>query len=208
MNEQSGVKKILYWTVPVLAMLLVAACGSSPPTSYYTLDPVYSGPTVDNLGSASIGVGPFVFPELLDRPQIVIRGDRNQVILSEYARWADDLERRFQAVVARDLVVATGTDHVYEHPWRDNFSVDYRILGIVDRFAAHTSGTVSLKIRWVIQDGDGENTLVTHEGHYTENVDPANYGDIAAAMGRATANASADMAQKLGEAAAQANSSD
>ena len=208
MSGQGDVMRTLRSIVPAIMTLFLTACGSSPPTSYYTLDPVYSGPTAENLGEVRIGVGPFVFPELLDRPQIVIRGDRNQVVLSEYARWADDLEMRFQAVVARDLIVATGTEHVYEHPWRDNFSVDYRILGVVDRFAAHTNGTVSLKIRWVVQDGDGETTLATHEGHYTGNADPGDYGDIAAAMGRATASASADMARKLGEVAAQDSQSD
>jgi uncharacterized lipoprotein YmbA len=208
MSGQSAVMRVVSGMVSVLAIVLVAACGSSPPTSYYTLDPVYSGPTAENLDAVRIGVGPFVFPELLDRPQIVIRGDRNQVVLSEYARWADDLEKRFQAVVARDLVVATGTDHVYEHPWRDNFVVDYRILGVVDRFAAHTSGTASLKIRWVIRDGDGEKTLLTHAGHYTESADPGDYGDIAAAMGRVTASASADMARKLAEVAARDSNSD
>ncbi|MGI9265496.1 MAG: PqiC family protein [Gammaproteobacteria bacterium] len=208
MSGQGDVMKILRRTVAVSTMLLVTACGSSPPTSYYTLDPVYSGSTADGLDAVRIGVGPFVFPELLDRPQIVIRGDRNQVVLSEYARWADDLEKRFQAIVARDLVVATGTDHVYEHPWRDNFAVDYRILGVVDRFAAHTSGTVSLKIRWVVQDGDGEKTLATHEGHYSESADPGDYGDIAAAMGRATASASSDIAQTLAEVAGRDSNPD
>jgi uncharacterized lipoprotein YmbA len=208
MSGQGDVMRTFRALVPAIMALFLTACGTSPPTSYYTLDPVYSGPTADNLGAVRIGVGPFVFPELLDRPQIVIRGDRNQVVLSEFARWADDLEQRFQAVVARDLVVAIGTDHVYEHPWRDNFGVDYRVLGVVDRFAAHTSGTVSLKIRWVVQDGDGTNTLVTHEGHYTENADPDNFGDIAAAMGRATASASADMARKLEEVAAARPDSD
>jgi len=208
MSGQSAVMRVFSGTVSVLAMLLVAACGSSPPTSYYTLDPVYAGPTGVSLDEARIGVGPFIFPALLDRPQIVVRGHRNEVILSEYARWADDLEQRFQAVVARDLVVATGTSHVYEYPWRDNFSVDYRILGAVDGFAPHTNGEVSLKIRWILQDGDGDKTLMTHHGHYTEKADPDNYGEIAAAMGRAIASASADMAQKLEEAAARPPTSD
>ena len=199
MSGQSAVMRVVSGMVSVLAIVLVAACGSSPPTSYYTLEPVYAGPTAENLDAVRIGVGPFVFPELLDRPQIVVRGDRNEVILSEFARWADDLEQRFQAVVARNLVVAIGTGHVYEHPWRDNFNVDYRVLGIVDRFSVDTTGTVKLKVRWVAQDGTGPDMLVTQEGVYTENANPDDFGDIAAAMSRVAASFAGDIAKNIPE---------
>ena len=199
MNGQSDVMRTIRAIVPAIMALFLTACGSSPPTSYYTLDPVYSGPTIDHLGEVRIGVGPFVFPELLDRPQIVVRGDRNEVILSEFARWADDLEQRFQAVVARNLVVAIGTGHVYEHPWRDNFNVDYRVLGIVDRFSVDTTGTVKLKVRWVAQDGTGPDMLVTQEGVYTENANPDDFGDIAAAMSRVAASFAGDIAKNIPE---------
>lgn len=187
--------------IPVVAVLCLTACGSSPPTRYYTLNPVYSGSTVSDLGETRIGVGPFLFPELLDRPQIVIRGTGNEVILSEFERWADDLDRRFQTVVAQNLVAATGSAHVYEHPWRENFDVDYRVLGVIDRFSADTTGAVRLRVRWVVQSGSSLDTLATHEADYSEKADPDNYSDIAAAMSRATASASADMARLIGDAA-------
>jgi len=207
MTDGRDVMRTLRGIVPVILVLCLTACGSSPPTSYYTLDPVYAGATQVDLGELRIGVGPFDFPGLLDRPQIVLRGTGNEVILSEFDRWADDLDRRFQTTVARNLVVATGSDHVYEHPWRENFDVDYRILGIVDQFSADTSGTVRLRIRMVVQGGSSLDTLATHEGNYSESADPDDYGAIAAAMSRAAASSVADMARLLGDAATRKPSS-
>jgi uncharacterized lipoprotein YmbA len=207
MTDGRDVMRTLRGIVPVILVLCLTACGSSPPTSYYTLDPVYSGPTLADMGDLRIGVGPFIFPDLLDRPQIVLRGTGNEVIVSEFDRWADDLDGRFQAIVARNLVIATGTDHVYEHPWRDNFDVDYRILGIVDQFSADSGGTVRLRIRWVVQDSSGKDTLATHEGVYNESTDPDDFGSIAAAMSRAAASSAADMARILGDVATRKPSS-
>lgn len=189
--------RTLRWIIPVVMVSYLTACGSSPPTSYYTLDPVYADATQVDLGELRIGVGSFDFPDLLDRPQIVLRGTGNEVILNEFGRWADDLDRRFQAVVARNLVVAAGTDHVYEHPWRENFDVDYRVLGIVDQFSADTSGVIRLKVRWVVQSDSSLDTLVTREGAYSENADPDDYGDIAAAMSRTIASFSGDIASEI-----------
>jgi uncharacterized lipoprotein YmbA len=190
------------------AVLSLGACGSSPPTRYYTLDAGHSGGPVVDLSELSIGVGPFYLPDLLDRPQIVVRGSGNEVIINEFERWADDMGTRFQAVVAQNLVQVTGSAHVYEHPWRDNFSTDYRILGTVDEFAANTSGAVRLKIRWVIQDGKGEAVLATREGVYTESADADQYGQIAAAMSRAIGTMATEMAGVLAETAATTSSAD
>ena len=197
------------WTVTLAtAVLSLGACGSSPPTRYFTLDASNGGSPVTGLSDVSIGVGPFMLPDLLDRPQIVVRGSGNEVIINEFERWADDINTRFQAVVAQNLVVATGSKHIYEHPWRNNFSTDYRILGTVDEFAANTSGAVRLKIRWVIQDGEGEEVLATREGVYTESADADQYGQIAAAMSRAIGAMATEMAGVLAETAATTSSSD
>lgn len=183
----------------VILMALLAtlpglvSCASSPTSRFYTLDAVYDGPTY-RIAELQIGIGPFELPRYLDRPQFVVRGDGNRLIVSEFDRWADVLTDRFDAVLVRNLVIATESPAVLGHPWRRDFSPTYRVAGVVDRFEADGSGTVTLEVRWAVLS-DNENEIEdTFRSVYTESASPGDYNAIAAAMSRTVAAFAADIA--------------
>lgn len=171
----------------------LVACSSSPTSRFYTLDAVYDGATypIDEL---QIGIGPFGLPRYLDRPQFVVRGDGNRLIVSEFDRWADALTDRFDAVLVRNLVIATESPAVLGHPWRRDFSPTYRVTGVVDRFEADGTGNVVLEVRWAVLSDDEKDIEASFRSIYTEAASPGDYNSIAAAMSRTVAAFAADIA--------------
>jgi uncharacterized lipoprotein YmbA len=186
----------------LIAVLLIGtACSSSPASRFYTLDVAYDGP-VHTLGGQQLGVGPFEMPSYLDRPQIVVRGDGNRLVVSEFDRWADALPERFERVLVRDLVIATGSPAILSHPWRRDFDTAYHVTGVVDRFEADRTGTVVLEVRWAVIDSEDGGIGSAFHSVYREDAEPGDYGAITSAMSRAVAafagDIAADAAARLG----------
>lgn len=185
--------KLLVLAAAVATLAVLTACSSSPTSRFYTLDAVYDRPTYP-IGELQIGIGPFDLPRYLDRPQFVVRGAGNRLIVSEFDRWADALTDRFDAVLVRNLVIATESPAVLGHPWRRDFSPTYRVTGVVDRFEADGTGNVVLEVRWAVL-GDEENEIEeTFRSIYTEAASAGDYNSIAAAMSRTVAAFAADIA--------------
>lgn len=185
--------KLRVFIVVVAALLFQTACSSSPKSRFYTLDVTYGGQTYA-VGERQIGVGPFDMARYLDRPQFVTRGAGNRLVISEFDRWADALPDRFNRILVRNLVVATGSPAVLSHPWRRDFAPTYRVTGIVDRFEADRDGTVVLEVRWAVLGNDDSQVQKTFRSVYTEDARAGDYDSIAAAMSRTVAAFAADIA--------------
>ena len=71
-----------------LAVLLgtLAACGSTPPSSFYGLS-VVATPAAEG-SYVSVQVGPVTVPASVDRAQMVLNTGPNQYTLDEFNRWA------------------------------------------------------------------------------------------------------------------------
>ena len=67
-----------------LLIVMLSGCAGSPPVHFYQLSPEA---TAGAVGSATVGtelriaVGPISLPEVVDRPQLVVRSGPNQVTL-------------------------------------------------------------------------------------------------------------------------------
>ena len=84
------------------AVLLVSACGSSPPVRYYTLSTASVATPEDPADARILGLGPLNVPEYLNRTQIVTRGNGAELIVHEFSHWAEPLDmalgRRGEAI--------------------------------------------------------------------------------------------------------------
>src|SRR3569833_1627466 len=83
----------------VAVLLLLNACASTK-DSFYTLSPASSQPDSTQKKTPkgtqadarhSVAVGPVRVPEIVDRPQVVVRRGPNHVELAELHRWAQSL---------------------------------------------------------------------------------------------------------------------
>ena len=131
-----------------LAVLVLSACGSTPKASYYTL--TESPMKMPGAGKVpSIVVAPAVLPDIVDRPQMVVRTASNSVLLLEQHRWADSLRQEISRVIAGDLGRQLDSSRVVvlvdaaQAP-----EADFRLLLQVQRLDTTPGEGVALDINW------------------------------------------------------------
>ena len=172
------------WLLP---LLLLAACSSPPRTSFYTLDA--PEPPVAAEGAPAIAVGPVSVPEIVDRPQIVVRLGANQVQIAEQARWAEPLRIAIARVVAANLASTLGARVVTGR----NGDADYRIALDVQRFES-PADAVLIEAQWTVS-GKGNR----HSGRSVarEKIAGKEYSALAAAHSAALATISREIAAAI-----------
>ena len=133
----------------LLLVLILSACASPPRERFYTLD----GPETPTAaeGAPSIAVGPVSIPELVDRPQIVVRGGPNQVHIVEQARWAEPLKSAIARVVTANLAATLGARVAGQR----NGDADYRVTLDVQRFESADDGAL-IDAVWTVVPRNGE----------------------------------------------------
>jgi len=140
--------------------LALAGCGSPPKTSYYTLAP-RGDPrpaAVAQPASSPIGVtvGPVTLPDLVDRPNLVVRTAENQVTLLDQHRWAEPLKREIPRVLAGHLSRLLGTPRVSVFPNGAGGPGDVRVRIDIQRFESVPGQEALLEAFWTVTPPTGE----------------------------------------------------
>lgn len=183
-----------------LAAALAAGCASSPEPSFYTLRA--QGEAAQAPGKAQTGtpvvieIGPVIVPELVDRPQIVVRLGPAQVGRDEFARWADTLRAQIASVLAQNLTRAFPAAMVSIGPvWVAGIPA-YRVSIDVQRFESELGGDADIAALWsVYPPGDGQ--AVNGRAQVREAAAGPGYDAIVEAHSRALAKVSADIARAI-----------
>jgi uncharacterized protein len=187
-------------TLMALLFLLVAAagCARSPKATFYTLEPgagaqaVVPGPV-----SYSVAVGAITLPEMVDRQQLVVRGDGNRVEILESHRWAGPLRGEIPRLLAENLRKLLGTERVSAYPQNAASDADFRVLVDIQRFEATPGESVTVDALWTISPTAG-GALKTGRSLVSEPVRGAGYDAIVAAYSRALVTVSAEIARAIG----------
>src|SRR5512136_3133438 len=102
-------------TTLCLTVALLAGCSSSPRVTFYTLNVAAtnetSAPPIN-----SVAIGPITLPDLLDRPQLVVRTSANRVDILETHRWAESLKSEIPRIIAQDLALLLKPARVSAYP--------------------------------------------------------------------------------------------
>ncbi|MEW6300464.1 MAG: PqiC family protein [Thermodesulfobacteriota bacterium] len=182
-----------------MGFFFAAGCsfGKQPATRLYVLTAL-SKPE-GNLSAAggqgvAIGVGPVLLPQYVNRPQIVTGNDSNELRRAAFAQWAEPLEDNFTRVLAENLAALLSTARVASFPWHGFAPVDYQVVVGVTRFLGEPGGEVSLDALWSIVGKDGRAVLVSRQSSVREQVGGQDYEALAAALSRAVAALSRDIA--------------
>jgi uncharacterized protein len=136
------------------ASILMAACSSSPEIRYYTLS-ADSGSPRDTPAQTRANRGPYAIdavsiPDLLDRPQIVLRSGANAVEVLDYDRWAAPLADQLQRVFATELSARLGPDAIIDPGLPSNSHADRRISISILEFDPERHGESALAASWSI----------------------------------------------------------
>ncbi|MBW2579424.1 MAG: membrane integrity-associated transporter subunit PqiC [Deltaproteobacteria bacterium] len=190
----------------LLTVFFVAACSSTPPVAYYTLNTLpemqQEIPAAVMDDTLAIGVGPVEFPKFLDRPQIVTRKSQNQIEVSEFHRWAGSFPGDFSRVLAKNISILLPSDRVAVYPWGEQFSPTYRVKLDVEQFDGQVGERVVLDVTWMVTDQEGTNQLVVRKSLIEEPVSDKTYEALVVAESNALVTLSRTIVEeirKLGE---------
>jgi len=175
----------------VLSVLLVAGCAGSPPVKYYTLESAAAPTPLAQLPDLSIGLGPVLLPDVLDRSQIVIRKGPYSLEPAQLHRWGGDLRDNLERHLRHRLMGLLGTQRIYHYPWPRRHSPDYQVRIDVLRFDGQPGGEVQLNGDWALLDGKEIKEFKLHNFFLQETAAGPEYQDLVAAMS-ALANRLAD----------------
>jgi uncharacterized lipoprotein YmbA len=176
-------------------LLIVAGCGQSPPTEFYTLSGMPLPPGGLSTPRTVVGVGPVTLPDYLDRPQIVTRASGNRVLLADFDSWIEPINSMFTRVLVQNLSVLLASDNVVSLPQRRDIPLGYQVEVDVTRFDADATGRAVLDARWRVYGEGGEGLI--EEGRSTivePAVDASDYEAVVASMSKALGQMSSDIA--------------
>lgn len=182
-------------TAGAVLLLGLGACIAAQPTSFYTLSSEVERQPPPAGRSLVIGLGPITLPPYLDRPDIVTRQGPNEIRLAEFHRWAEPLEPLLARTMAQNLYTLLDAKDVILLPQRRDTPLDRVVEIEVARLDADEAGQVTFDGRWWVYRGDGETLLASGHSEATEHgAPPPDYAAIVAAMSRAVAAVSRDIA--------------
>lgn len=176
----------------VLSAVMLAGCGSSPPTRFYSLEPSSAVAPTQLRVQAPIKVDAVHVPSVLDRKEIV-KGEHNyQLSISSQDRWGGDFGEMVRRVLTQDLQQRLPAGMVIGP---DNSApADARGV-VVDILSFQPRGSVvELDADWVLLQGSPPRTAVHRSVHLSEPFQ-GSVDSQAAAMSRLVGRLADDVAR-------------
>ena len=182
-------------------LIIIGGCSRTQTAKFYTLNALtdaQSGrPAVASGQHVAVGLGPIRLPEYLDRPQIVTRVSPNEVWFAEYHRWAGPLAGDLSNILAENLSILLGADHIALYPWKSTTPIDCRVEIEVSRFDGEPGGSVLLQSQWIVFSKDRQRVLGTKTSSISEPVNGKGYDALVAAQSRALAALGREIAEAI-----------
>jgi len=180
------------------APLLLAGCGSSPPTHFYTLDTVQpAGGHSAELHGPPVQVRDIELPGTLDRLQLVLRGPGAQVQVLGSDRWSAPLKGMIRQTLTQDLRDRLGENAVIS-PGAPAPSGKVQVLIVTfEQFAADTSGRVTLEADWSLGRGNPPKPVASQHEVVHANSGSSQPGAVAEGMSRALGQLADRVAARL-----------
>jgi uncharacterized protein len=190
------VKGTFRFIVIALALAALGGCSTSPTASFYTLGAVGAGADAYTVRPISVVVAPVTVPDLVDRPQFVIRVSENQVKLDEFARWADPVKTQIPRVIAADLAMFLQGARVSVYPQGEEAGAAYRVRVEVQRFDGAPGDAATVDALWSVSP---PKSVTSMTGRTLVREPCAGAGDdaLAAAYSTALAAVSRDIAEAI-----------
>ena len=193
--DKSRTIRIAYATIFVGVMML-AACGRTPPAKFYTLQPVQpSSPGSSLPADVAIAVGPVAIPAAHDRQEIVTRGAKNEVSISEFHRWAGPLQKNIAAVLSQNIGALLGTERITPFTRENIFRPTHRVVINIDRYDSQFSKEFLLETTWSIKDIQRNQTLLVQGSIVRKPLASSTYEDLVAAQSQTLAVLSEEIAK-------------
>jgi|SRR3989339_1290545 len=192
--------KTRYWLITLTLIcglvVVLAGCSRSPRASFYVLEPTAkAGDHLPAQNAPTVRVAAITLPEMVDRPQLVVRGEGSRVNILEMHRWAEPLKRGIPRLLAENLSRLLGSNQVSTYSRSAVSEADYRIFVDVLRFEA-AADSVTVDILWTIRR-TAQGSQKTGRSQVNEPGGSGGYEALVSAYSRALAAASNDIARAI-----------
>ncbi len=179
----------------IAALLLAAACGSTPKETFYTLSPGPGPLPAASASSVSVYVGPVSVPDSVDRTPMVLRTGPTQVEIDDLHRWAEPLKTGIPRALAEMLMRVLGTPRVLAGRQSSAGVVDFRVAVDVQRFDSSLTEGATLDAAWTVTPVQG--AARTGRTLAQEPLPSRDHAGIAVAHGRALEKLARDLAAAI-----------
>jgi uncharacterized lipoprotein YmbA len=186
-----------YLTI-VVGVMMLTACGRTPPAKFYTLQPVERAPLGHSIArDVALAVGPVAIPESMDRNEIVTHDADNAVSFSEYHRWAGSLQGSIASVLAQNIGSLLKTERITPFTNENIFQPSHRVVVNINRYESRLSKEFLLNATWSIKDLKGRKSLLIRNSIIRESLTSASYEELVVAQSKALAALSEEMAKAI-----------
>jgi len=190
------------WFVVALVVLQAGCSIGKPsrPSDFYVLNTEPAPPVSGRSDPAEpllLGLGPLSMSDVFDRPQIVTRPDPNQVKLAEFDRWAGDLKKNLEQVLAQNLMSRLNTDSVIAFPWSSRSEPDFQIAVHFFRFDGEVGNIARIEGIWRLLDGAKGCELTARRFKFEERPAGSGYAEFVSAMSHGVAKLSQEIAEQV-----------
>ena len=162
-------------------VVLLAACGSSPKTQFYTLDPVPPQGAMPAAPSIPVQVASVHIPPALDRQEMVRESAPHQLDISDQNRWGGSLDNMVQRVLTQDLAQRLSPSSVVLPQEPAPAPHDAIVVDIL-QFDQDASGQVIFDGSWSLTASDSDKPLTSRHVRLSARAVSNSYSDQVAAM--------------------------
>ena len=180
----------------LLAFLVLAGCGTSPKSTFYTLSSGAAPERAPAIAPLGVAIGPVTVPDIVDRPQLVLRAAGNQVTINDYVRWAAPLKDEIPRVIADNLTQLLNGARVSTYPQGGSVDTDYVLTLGVQRFDSALGDAATVEVLWTVRPPKG-GAPKTGRSVVREPAQGKDYDALVAAHSRALAAVSRDIAEAI-----------
>lgn len=184
-------------------VVLLAACGSSPKTQFYTLDPVPPQGAMPAAPSIPVQVASVHIPPALDRQEMVRESAPHQLDISDQNRWGGSLDNMVQRVLTQDLAQRLSPSSVVLPQEPAPAPHDAIVVDIL-QFDQDASGQVIFDGSWSLTASDSDKPLTSRHVRLSARAGSNSYSDQVAVMSKLIGELSDNIARDLVSAPAQA----
>jgi hypothetical protein len=143
----------------IAAITFLSACAGAPLVHHITLDDGRP-PVAKSSIAPGIAVVRANVPDRIDRPQLLLRSDGNQVTLSEQYRWAEPLRREIPRLIANDLGELLDSSRVAALPADEaGFTVDFKLALDFQQLDIVVGKGVDVDVLWRLEHRSGKSLV-------------------------------------------------
>lgn len=168
----------------LMSTLWLLGCGTSAKTHYYTLNTPPPPAAQSSATGPIIVIGPVTLPDLVDRPQLVLRTSDNQVSISDTHRWAQSLKRAVAQAVAENLAREINPSRVQLLGQSLSDEADLRIAIDILRFESTLGVQTTIEAKWTVRAKNASKPFSAQRKVH-ETVTGNTHADLIAAHSRA-----------------------